>query len=93
MIKPLSDRVLLKMVEPEEKTKSGIILSANDKEKPEFAEVVAVGDGVILEGKKIEMVVKPKDRVIISKYAGTEVKYAGENYIIVRQDEILAIEE
>ena len=90
MIKPLSDRVLLKMVEAEDTTKSGIILAAS-KEKPEIAEVIAVGPGAILEGKLIPMEVKVNDKVIIAKYAGTEVKYEGKDYIIVKQDEILAI--
>ena len=92
MIKPLSDRVLLKMVEAEDTTKSGIILAAS-KEKPEIAKVIAVGPGAMIDGKTIPMEVKVDDKVIIAKYAGTEVKYEGENYIIVRQDEILAIVE
>lgn len=92
MIKPLSDRVLIKMLEAEETTKSGIILAAS-KEKPEIAKVIAVGPGAIIDGKTIPMEVKVDDKVIIAKYAGTEVKYEGENYIIVRQDEILAIVE
>ena len=92
MIKPLSDRVLLKMVEAEDTTKSGIILAAS-KEKPEIAEVIAVGPGAVIEGKLIPMEVKINDKVIIAKYAGTEVKYEGKDYIIVKQDEILAIVE
>lgn len=92
MIKPLSDRVLIKMLEAEETTKSGIILAAS-KEKPEIAKVIAVGPGAMIDGKTIPMEVKVDDKVIIAKYAGTEVKYEGENYIIVRQDEILAIVE
>jgi chaperonin GroES len=92
MIKPLSDRVLLKMVEAEDTTKSGIILAAS-KEKPEIAEVIAVGPGVVIDGKLIPMEVKVNDKVIIAKYAGTEVKYEGKDYIIVKQDEILAIVE
>ena len=92
MIKPLSDRVLIKMLEAEETTKSGIILAAS-KEKPEIAKVIAVGSGAMIDGKTIPMEVKVDDKVIIAKYAGTEVKYEGENYIIVRQDEILAIVE
>lgn len=92
MIKPLSDRVLIKMLEAEETTKSGIILAAS-KEKPEIAKVIAVGPGAVVDGKVVPMEVKVEDKVIIAKYAGTEVKYEGENYIIVRQDEILAIVE
>ena len=92
MIKPLSDRVLIKMLEAEETTKSGIILAAS-KEKTEIAKVIAVGPGAMIDGKTIPMEVKVDDKVIIAKYAGTEVKYEGENYIIVRQDEILAIVE
>lgn len=93
MIKPLADRVLVKMVETEETTKSGIILSAGAKEKPQIAEVLEVGPGAISEGKKTEMYVKKGDKVIISKYAGTEVKYENEDYIIIKQDDILAIVE
>ena len=92
MIKPLSDRGLLKMVEAEDTTKSGIILAAS-KEKPEIAEVIAVGPGAVIDGKLIPMEVKVNDKVIIAKYAGTEVKYEGKDYIIVKQDEILAIVE
>ena len=92
MIKPLSDRVLLKMVEAEDTTKSGIILAAS-KEKPEIAEVVAVGPGAVIDGKIIPMEVKVNDKVIIAKYAGTEVKYEGTEYIIVKQEEILAVVE
>ena len=92
MIKPLSDRVLLKMVEAEDTTKSGIILAAS-KEKPEIAEVIAVGPGAVIDGKLIPMEVKVNDKVIIAKYAGTEVKYEGTEYIIVKQEEILAIVE
>ena len=91
MIKPLSDKVLIKMCESEDKTKSGIILSANSKEKPQIAEVIAVGPGGKVDGEEIEMNVKVKDKVIVNKYAGTEVKYEGEDYIIVRQSDILAI--
>ncbi len=92
MIKPLSDRVLIKMLKADDTTKSGIILAAS-KEKPEIAEVVAVGPGLVIDGNVIPMDVKEKDKVIIAKYAGTEVKYEGEEYIIVKQDEILAIVE
>ncbi len=94
MIKPLTDRVLIKMVEAEETTKSGIILSAGSKEKPQIAEVVEVGPGGIDEdGVKVAMQVKKGDKVITSKYSGTEVKYEGVDYIIVKQDEILAVVE
>ena len=91
MLKPLNDRVLLKMTEAEEKTKSGIILSSGSKEKPQIAEVVEVGPGGVVDGKEVKMVVKKGDHVVINKYAGTEVKYEGEDYIIVRQNDILAI--
>lgn len=93
MIKPLADRVLVKMVEAEETTKSGIILSAGSKEKPQIAEIVAVGPGGMVDGEKIEMNVKVGQKVITSKYSGTEVKYEGEEYIIVRQNDILAVVE
>ena len=93
MIKPLSDRVLIKMKEKEETTKSGIILAGASQEKPQVAEVIEVGPGEKVEGKLQEMYVKKGDKVIVSKYAGTEVKYEGEEYIIVKQDDILAIVE
>jgi chaperonin GroES len=94
MIKPLGDRVLIKMVEAEETTKSGIILSSGSQEKPQIAEIVAVGPGGVDEdGKKIEMQVKVGEKVITSKYSGTEVKYEGTEYIIVKQSDILAIVE
>ena len=92
MIKPLMDKVLIKMKEKEETTKSGIILTAS-KEKPQIAEVIAVGPGRIIDGEKEEMYIKPGDNVILNKYAGTEVKYENEEYIIVSQSEILAIVE
>ena len=91
MIKPLQDRVVIKMVEEEETTASGIILSSGAKEKPQIAEIIEVGPGREENGKIIKMDVKKGDRVIISKYAGTEVKYNNEDYIIVKQDDILAI--
>lgn len=90
-IKPLFDRVVIKMVEAEETTKSGIILAGNAKEKPQVAEIVAVGPGGVVEGKEITMQVKVGDRVLISKYAGTEVKLDGQEYTILRQNDILAI--
>jgi chaperonin GroES len=92
-IKPLSNRVVLKNVEAEQTTKSGIILTGSAKEKPQTAEVIAVGDGLVCDGKLIPMTVKVGDKVIISKYSGTEVKLDGCDYIIVKEDEILAIVE
>ena len=92
-IKPLFERVVMKMVEAEETTKSGIILAGNAKEKPQVAEVVAVGPGGVVDGKEITMQVKAGDRVLISKYAGTEVKLDGQEYTILRQSDILAIVE
>ena len=91
MLKPLNDRVVLKMVEAEETTRSGIILAGAAKEKPEIAEVVAVGPGGVVDGNKIEMTVSVGDKVMMSKYAGTEVKYQGTEYVIVRMGDILAI--
>ena len=93
MLKPLSDRVVIKMLESEETTKSGIILAPNSKEKPQIAEVVEVGPGREVDGKLERMLVKKGDKVVVNKYAGTEVKYEGEDYTIVRQDDILAIAE
>lgn len=93
MLKPLQDRVVIKMVESEETTKSGIILSSGAKEKPQIAQVIEVGPGGNVDGKEIKMEVKKNDKVIVSKYAGTEVKYEGEEYIIVKQSDILAIVE
>ena len=92
-IKPLGDRVVIKMVEAEETTKSGIILTAAAQEKPQVAEVVAVGPGGLVDGKEVVMTVKVGDKVITSKYAGTEVKADGVEYNIVRQSDILAIVE
>ena len=91
MIKPLADRVLIKMKEGEEKTKSGIILASNAQEKPQIAEIIEVGPGKLVDGKMEEMYVKKGNNVIVSKYAGTEVKYEGVEYLIVKQDDILAI--
>ena len=93
MIKPLADRVLIKMIENEETTKSGIILSGASKEKPQIAEVLAVGPGGNIDGHEITMHVNKGDKVIVSKYSGTEVKYEGEEYLIVKQSDILAIVE
>ena len=92
-LRPLFDKVVLKMTEAEETTASGIILSAASKEKPQVAEVVAVGPGGIVDGKEVVMTVKVGDKVITSKYAGTEVKCNGTEYNIVRQNDILAIVE
>ena len=92
-IKPLADRVVVKAVEMEETTKSGLILPGSAKEKPEVAEVVAVGPGGLVDGTEVVMTVKVGDRVITSKYAGTEVKCNGTEYNIVRQNDILAIVE
>ena len=92
-IKPLADKVLIKMEEAEDTTKSGIILAGSAKEKPQVAVVVAVGPGGVVEGKEITMQVKVGDRVLISKYAGTEVKLDGQEYTILRQNDILAIVE
>ena len=90
---PLADRVILKMVEAEETTKSGIILTGTAKEKPSIAEVISVGPGGNVDGKDVVMTVKVGDKVITSKYSGTEVKVDGEEYTIVRQNDILAIVE
>ncbi len=92
-LKPLADRVVVKMVEAEETTKSGIILTGAAKEKPQIAEVVEVGPGGNVDGKEIIMTVNVGDKVITSKYSGTEIKLDGEEYIIVRQNDILAIVE
>ena len=92
-IKPLGDRVVIKRMEAEEKTKSGIDLTGSAKERPQEAIVIAVGPGAISDGKRIEMEVKVNDKVLYSKYAGTEVKVDGEEFIILKQDDILAIVE
>lgn len=92
-IKPLADRVVVKLVEAEETTKGGIILAASAQEKPQVAEVIAVGPGGAVDGQKVEMYVKVGDKVITSKYSGTEVKLDDEKYTIVKQDDILAIVE
>ena len=90
-IQPLGDRVVLKNVEAEETTKGGILLTSAAQEKPQMAEILAVGPGGNVDGKEIEMQVKVGEKVIYSKYAGTEVKLDGEEYIIVRQSDILAV--
>ena len=93
MIKPLLDRVVIKMIEGEEATKSGIILSGNAQEKPQIAEVLEVGPGKEIDGKVGKMLVKKGDKVVVNKYAGTEIKYEGQELIIVKQEDILAIVE
>ena len=90
-LKPLSDRVIIKAIEAEETTKSGIILTAAAKEKPSIAEVIEVGPGGMVDGKEVVMTVKKGDKVITSKYAGTEVKLDGVEYSVVRQSDILAV--
>ena len=90
---PLADRVILKMVEAEETTKSGIILTGSAKEKPVVSEVLAVGPGGMVDGKEVAMYVKVGDKVVVSTYAGTNIKLDGEEYTIVRQNDILAVVE
>ena len=92
-LKPLCDRVVIKQLEAEETTKSGIVLPGTAKEKPQQAEVVSVGPGGMVDGKEVKMEVKPGDKVIYSKYAGTEVKLDDEEFIIVKQSDILAVVE
>ena len=92
-IKPLGERVVIKMIECEETTKSGIVLPGSAKEKPQIAEVIAVGPGGMVDGKEIKMEVKVGDKVLISKYSGTEVKIDDQEYTIVRQSDILAVLE
>ena len=92
-IKPLGDRVVIKSLESEETTKSGIVLTGSAKEKPQTAEVIAVGPGGMVDGKEVVMSVKAGDKVLYSKYAGTEVKLDGEEFIIVRHSDLLAIVE
>jgi len=92
-IKPLGDRVVLRVIENEETTKSGIVLPGTAKEKPMQGEVLAVGSGEMVDGKKIPLELKVGDRVIYSKYAGTEVKMDGNEYLIVRQSDVLAVIE
>lgn len=92
-IKPLADRVVIKAVEAEETTKSGIILTAAAQEKPSIAEIVAVGPGGVVDGKEVKMFVKVGQKVLISKYSGTEVKVDGEEFSIVKQEDILAVVE
>ena len=92
-IRPLADRIVIKMTESEETTKGGLILAAASKEKPQIAEVVAVGPGGVVDDEKIEMYLKVGDKVLLSKYAGTEVKVDNVEYTILRQSEVLAIVE
>ena len=92
-IKPVADRVVLKTVESEETTKSGIILSAGAKEKPEIAEVIAVGPGGMVDGNEVKMYLEKGQKVIVGKYVGTEVKLDGQEYVIVKQSDVLAIVE
>ena len=92
-IKPLADRVVVKMAEVEETTKSGIILTGSAKEKPQVAEIVAVGPGGVVDGVEVKMYLSVGDKVLISKYAGTEVKFDGVDYTIIRQADVLAIVE
>jgi len=92
-IKPLSDRVVVKMLEAEETTKGGIILAGSAKEKPTVAEIISVGPGGIVDGEKVEMYLKAGDKVLLSKYAGTEIKLDGQEYTILRQSDVLAIVE
>lgn len=94
MLKPLDDRVVVKIVEAEQKTQGGIVIPDTAKEKPQEADVIAVGPGRVVEdGKRLAPSVKPGDRVYFAKYSGTEVKYEGEEYLIVRESDILAIKE
>lgn len=92
-IKPVADRVVIKSVEVEETTKSGLILTAASQEKPQIAEVIAVGPGGLIDGNEVEMYIKVGDKVIVGKYIGTEVKIDGVEYVIVKQSDILAIVE
>lgn len=89
-IQPLFDKVVLKFAEAEETTKSGLLLASSAKEKPEIAEVIAVGPGGVVDGQKVEMCLSVGEKVIMSKYAGTTVKVDGEEYVIVKQSDILA---
>lgn len=92
-IKPLGERVVIKKYEAEETTKSGIVLTGSAKERPQQAEVVAVGPGALVDGKRVPLEVKVGDKVLFSKYAGTEVKFSGEEYTILKEEDILAIVE
>ena len=92
-LKPLGDRVVVKFIEAEEKTKSGIILTGAAQEKPQIAQIIAIGPGEIVDGKRVPMEVKVGDKVILGKYAGTEVKLESEEYTVAKQSDILAIVE
>lgn len=92
-IKPLFDKVVVKMIETEETTKSGIVLPGTAKEKPQIAEVVSVGPGGVIDGKEVSMTVKQGDRVILNKYSGTEIKLESQEYTIIAQKDILATVE
>lgn len=92
-IRPLADRVVIKMMEAEEKTKSGIVLPGSAKEQPQMAEIVEVGPGGVVDGKEITMELKVGDKILFSKYAGTEVKLDGQEYTILRQSDVLAVVE
>lgn len=92
-LKPLADNVIVKMVEAEETTKSGIILAGTAKEKPQFGEIVAVGPGGVIDGNEVAMTLKVGDKVVLSKYAGKEISYDDVDYTIIRQSDILAIVE
>ena len=92
-LRPLGDRVVIKKVEAEETTKSGIVLPGTAKEKPQVAEIIAVGPGGVVDGKEVKMEVKVGDKVIFSKYSGNEIKMDGEEYTILKQDDLLAIVE
>jgi chaperonin GroES len=92
LLKPLGDRILIELIEAEEKTSSGIVIPDSAKEKPQEGKVIAAGTGRVLEnGQRIDLEVKEGDRIIFSKYAGTEVKYEGNEYLILRENDILAI--
>ena len=93
MLKPLLDRVVVKMVENEETTKSGIILTGNAQDKSKIAEVLEIGPGELVDGKREERSVKKGDKVYLNEYAGTKIKYEGEDLVIVRQSDILAVIE
>ena len=90
-LKPVEDRVIVKYFETEDKTASGIVLPESSKEKTQQAEVIAVGDGKVVDGKKVPVQVKPGDRVIYGKYTGTEIKYEGEKYLVINADDIIAV--
>lgn len=92
-LKPLADKIVVKMLEAEETTKSGIILTAASKEKPQIAEVIAVGPGGLVDGKEVEITVKVGDRVVMNKYSGTEVKLENEEFVVIKISDVLAIVE